>query len=88
MAEVEGQLNSLEREILVKAILDRAPKPQVVLEIGTYLGGGSTVEFLRALQQNGEGHLWGIECDRSIYDQMIANIKMLAPEALIVGAGR
>lgn len=82
MAEVEGQLNSLEREILVKAIVDRAPKPQVVLEIGTYLGGGSTVEFLRALQQNGEGHLWGIECDRSIYDQMIANIKMLAPEAL------
>lgn len=82
MPEVEGQLNSLEREVLTKTILERAAKPQVILEVGTWLGGGSTVQFLRALEQNGQGHLWGIECDRSIYDQMIANIKQLAPEAL------
>ena len=82
MAEIEGQLNTREREILTHTILDAKARPRIVLEVGTWLGGGSTVQFLRALEQNGEGHLFGIECDRSIYDQMIANIRSAAPEAL------
>ena len=64
---IPGQLSSAEPELLTNAIL-RAPKPpKVVLEVGTWLGGGSTVHILRALQQLGEGHLWGIEADRSIF---------------------
>ena len=52
------------------------------MEVGTWLGGGSTLHFLRALHENGAGHLWGIEADRRIYDRMIANLRWAAPEAL------
>jgi predicted O-methyltransferase YrrM len=77
-----GQLNERECQILTSAICDAAVKPKIVLEVGTWLGGGSTLHFLRALHRNGEGHLWGIEADRSIYDRMIENIRAAAPEAL------
>jgi len=81
-AIADGQLNSAERELLTRAILDEPVKPRVVIEIGTWLGGGSTVTFLRALHKNGAGHLWGVEANRSIYDRMIANLTKLAPEAM------
>jgi predicted O-methyltransferase YrrM len=80
---IDGQLNERECQILTAAICDAPKKPQVILEVGTWLGGGSTLHFLRALQKNGEGHLWGIEADRSIYDRMIENIRAAAPEALL-----
>jgi predicted O-methyltransferase YrrM len=79
---IEGQLNARERELLTNAILNAAKKPRVAIEVGTWLGGGSTLHILRALQRNGEGHLWGIEADRSIYDRMLANLRAAAPEAL------
>jgi hypothetical protein len=50
--------------------------------VGTWLGGGSTVTFLRALEKNGEGHLWGIEADPSIYERMMANLTTLAPDVV------
>src|SRR5438132_670463 len=78
---ISGQLNAKEREILTSAILHGPSKPEVVLEVGTWLGGGSTLHILRALQQNGVGHLWGIEADPAIYDRMIQNIERAAPEA-------
>jgi predicted O-methyltransferase YrrM len=80
--EIAGQLNPEERRILSEAILGVPKKPEVVLEVGTWLGGGSTLHFLRALEQNGLGHLWGIEADRSIYDKMLENIRAAAPEAM------
>jgi predicted O-methyltransferase YrrM len=80
-AAIPGQLNATERDIITSAILEAAIKPKVVLEVGTWLGGGSTLHLLRALEQNGEGHLWGIEADRAIYDQMLKNIQEAAPEA-------
>jgi predicted O-methyltransferase YrrM len=40
------------------------------------------LHFLRALHNLGQGHLWGIEADRSIYDQMLANIRRAGPEAM------
>ena len=80
-APIEGQLNDTERRILTEAILRAPKKPQVVMEVGTWLGGGSTLHILRALEENGVGHLWGIEADRSIYERMLANIKAAAPEA-------
>lgn len=78
---IEGQLNTAERKLLSDAIVNAAKKPEVVIEVGTWLGGGSTLHILRALQQNGTGHLWGVEADRSIYERMLANIRAAVPEA-------
>ncbi len=80
--EIEGQLNPAERAFLTKVILEAPVKPEVVIEVGTWLGGGSTLQFLRALQANGTGHLWGVEAFRGIYEKMIANIRLGAPEAV------
>ena len=77
---IEGQLNAAERRLITEAITGAAKKPQVAIEVGTWLGGGSTLHILRALEQNGAGHLWGIEVDRSIYERMIANIRAAAPQ--------
>jgi len=78
---IEGQLNAQERAFITKTILDAPVKPQVALEVGTWFGGGSTLHILRALEQNGTGHLYGIEADSSIYAQMVENIRKAAPEA-------
>jgi predicted O-methyltransferase YrrM len=80
--EISGQLNSEERRIITAAVLEAEQKPKVVLEVGTWLGGGSTLHLLRALEKNGTGRLWGIEADRSTYDEMLKNIRAAAPEAL------
>lgn len=77
--EIEGQLNAAERRLITEAVLNAAPKPAVAIEVGTWLGGGSTLHILRALEQNGTGHLWGIEVDRSIYERMLAAIRAAAP---------
>lgn len=83
MAEtiIEGQLNPEERRLLTEAILSAPRKPKILIEVGTWLGGGSTLQTIRALERNGEGHLWGIEADRSVYERMLANIRAAAPEA-------
>ncbi len=77
--EIEGQLNATERGLITEAIRTAPKKPLVCVEVGTWLGGGSTLHILRALEQNGAGHLWGIEVDRAIYDRMLANIRAAAP---------
>jgi predicted O-methyltransferase YrrM len=79
---IEGQLNEQEREQLVHAIRSAAHPPKVALEVGTWLGGGSTLHILRALEANGCGHLWGVEANRSIYERMLANLRAGAPETL------
>ncbi|HEY6228773.1 MAG TPA: class I SAM-dependent methyltransferase [Verrucomicrobiae bacterium] len=79
---IEGQLNAAERTLLRAAVLEPKVPPAIVLEVGTWLGGGSTLTFLKALEERGHGRLFGIECDRSIYDQMIANISKGAPQAV------
>jgi predicted O-methyltransferase YrrM len=79
--EIAGQLNETERRLLTEAIALAPKKPETVVEVGTWLGGGSTLHILRALERNGTGHLWGIEADRLIYDQMLANIRTAVPEA-------
>ena len=77
----QGQINPAEREILTDAILKAEPKPTVVLEVGTWLGGGSTIHILQALEKNKVGHLWGIEADKTIYQRMVSNIEAAAPQA-------
>jgi predicted O-methyltransferase YrrM len=76
---IEGQLNAAERELLLKGIIEAARPPKVALEVGTWLGGGSTLHILRAFEANGQGHLWGIEANRAIYDRMLANLRAGAP---------
>jgi predicted O-methyltransferase YrrM len=80
MTQIAGQLSERERQMLTDAIVKAPKKPQNVIEVGTWLGGGSTLHILRALERNGAGHLWGVESDPSIYDQMLANINSAAPE--------
>lgn len=75
---MEGQLNSKERAIITCWVNDL--KPERVLEVGTWMGGGSTLHILKALEANGKGHLWGIEASQSIYKQMIANITSAGAE--------
>ncbi|HUB67907.1 MAG TPA: class I SAM-dependent methyltransferase [Candidatus Methylacidiphilales bacterium] len=79
---IEGQLNPEERRLLANAILQAPKKPEVVVEVGTWLGGGSTLAFLRALHENGTGHLWGVEADYDVYDRMMANLNSLGPEIM------
>lgn len=50
---IDGQLNEAERQLLTKEILEAPRKPRAVLEVGTWLGGGSTLHILRALHRNG-----------------------------------
>lgn len=77
--EIEGQLNPAERQLITDAIVNATKKPFIAIEVGTWLGGGSTLHILRALEQNGTGRLWGIEVNRSIYERMLANIRAAAP---------
>jgi predicted O-methyltransferase YrrM len=82
MTQIAGQLSERERQMLSESILSAAKKPEKVIEVGTWLGGGSTLHILRALEKNGTGHLWGVEADRSIYEQMLTNIRGAAPEVI------
>lgn len=77
---IAGQLNEAERRILSEAVLNLRPKN--VVEVGTWRGGGSTFHILRALNQIGMGHLWGIEACSSIYEEMIANIQKAVPQGV------
>jgi hypothetical protein len=79
---IEGQLSNEERTFLSEALTAMTPSPRVAIEVGTWLGGGSTLHILRAFERNGSGHLWGIEYSREIHDRMIANLRSAIPEAL------
>ena len=74
---MEGQLNTQEREIITRCVTEL--KPLRALEVGTWMGGGSTLHILKALESNDKGHLWGMEASQSIYDKMIANITSAGP---------
>jgi predicted O-methyltransferase YrrM len=80
--QIAGQLNAAERELLRTAVRSGPRPPKTALEVGTWLGGGSTAHILDALESNGAGHLWGIEADRTIYEQMIRNLEKAVPTAL------
>lgn len=64
-----GQLHESERRVLAQA-LRAEPNPQLLLEVGTAHGRGSTHVTLEALRANGSGHLWGIEASESTFKEM------------------
>jgi predicted O-methyltransferase YrrM len=75
---MEGQLNQQERTIITGWVTEL--KPERTLEVGTWLGGGSTLHILKALEENSKGHLWGIEASPEIYEGMVANIRSAGEE--------
>jgi predicted O-methyltransferase YrrM len=77
--QIQGQLTAAEGQLIADSICGAGKQPAVAIEVGTWLGGGSTLHILRALERNGTGHLWGIEVDRSIYEVMLASIRRAAP---------
>ena len=79
--EIEGQLNAQERKLLMDAVINAPIKPQIIIEVGTWCGGGSTLHLLAALEKNDKGHLWGIEADPAIYERMMENITKKAAAA-------
>ena len=62
---MEGQLLPDEREFLYNAVAERSPS--IVLEVGTWKGGGSTLQIAMALSLN-DGILHTCELDKSLYD--------------------
>ena len=62
----EGQMNPSEREILYNLVLQE--KPDVVCEVGTCRGGGSTYFIAKALQANQKGKLYTCENNKEFYE--------------------
>lgn len=69
--QIPGQLWYAERKTLYETI--RKHKPQVVFEIGTWFGGGSTYFIAQALLENHFGTLFTIESDQDIYRSAVLN---------------
>jgi predicted O-methyltransferase YrrM len=76
---LEGQLNDAERQQIEQAITTFFKKNPICLEVGTYKGGGSTLQILRTLAKRG-GHLFGIEASPEIYEEMKAGLFAKEPE--------
>lgn len=62
---MNGQLLPAEREYLHNSVLQA--KPAIVLEVGTWKGGGSTWQIKRALNNIGAGILYTCEPDESCF---------------------
>jgi hypothetical protein len=77
-ATLEGQLNAAEREQILRAVTGLLPRKPICLEVGTYKGGGSTLQILQALAQ-GEGILFGIEASPKIFDEMKSSLQSREP---------
>ncbi len=78
MAAIESQLTAGEKSILAARL---APMPApVILEIGTYMGGGSTLTFLETLKAKGAGRLYGVEASAAVFARMNENIRSVDPD--------
>lgn len=78
--QVPGQLWYPERELLYETV--RRHRPEVVFEVGTWLGGGSTLFIAQALHDNGRGTLHTIELDRATHAVAVAGYRSHLPHLL------
>lgn len=62
---MEGQMLPEERKALYDIIVET--KPDIVFEVGTWKGGGSTFFIASALAENKKGRLFTIECDGELF---------------------
>lgn len=76
---LEGQLNDAERKQIDQAVITLLKITPICLEVGTYKGGGSTLQILRNLAK-GNGHLFGIEASPEIYEEMKASLFAKEPD--------
>lgn len=70
---MNGQLTDSERKFLRQAVL--IAKPQLVLEVGTWKGGGSTWQIASALFENNHGMLYTCETEKAFYDEAMSLFK-------------
>jgi predicted O-methyltransferase YrrM len=75
---IPGQMYFEDRRVLFNAI--RRLRPRRCFEIGTWLGGGSTLVVARALAENGMGKLHTIEVQEDIHAQAVALYSKHLPE--------
>lgn len=80
MTTLEGQMNPEERNVIKQTVIDK--KPDVVFEIGTWKGGGSTLAIASALATNKKGMLHTCETEKPFYDQAIASFNEYFPDYL------
>lgn len=66
---MQGELLPAERALLHETVLNNAPK--LVLEIGTWKGGGSTHQIATALSKNQSGVLHTCETNSDFYHEAI-----------------
>lgn len=67
---IPGQMYFEDRRVLYDTV--RRLKPAVCFEVGTWLGGGSTLVVARALRANGSGHLHTIETNDWAYENAVS----------------
>lgn len=66
----EDGLDPRENKALYEAMIEK--KPDVVFEVGTRRGGGSTYYISSALAANSKGILHTVECDPACHSQAVA----------------
>lgn len=75
--QIPGQMWYADRKLLYQTI--RKYKPEVVFEVGTWLGGGSTYFIAQALFENGFGTLYTIETETQVYQSAVENYDKFLP---------
>jgi predicted O-methyltransferase YrrM len=60
-----GQLWKIDRQCLYETIIET--RPEIVFEVGTWKGGGSTYYIASALRENAKGKLYTVEYDPELY---------------------
>lgn len=76
---IEGQLNPSERARIASALLELGRQDPICLEVGTYKGGGSTLQILAVLAKTG-GALFGIEASPTVFREMKAALLEQEPD--------
>lgn len=70
---MDGQLLPAERKLLHDIV--KAGKPKLALEVGTWRGGGSTMQIVKALEEIGDGMLYTCEPDPECFSIAAAGWK-------------
>jgi predicted O-methyltransferase YrrM len=73
-----GQMYFEDRRVLYDTV--RRLKPQRCFEVGTWLGGGSTLVIARALRDNGGGRLHTIEILDDVHSKAVGYYERHVPE--------
>lgn len=75
---MDGQLSPTERRTLFELVLAR--RPGLVLEVGTWAGGGSTLQLVNALRQLNAGILYTCETNAGEFAQACSGHQALQLE--------